>query len=103
MAQFTKRRRYYRLIGRLTVMECLFIYLPAVFINGYSLTLITDTKTMQYWYNLDSLILICYAIILIAVVLTKREKLMNYKSYFNFSELLTFGDDSDHDEVPVST
>lgn len=71
MARFTKRRRYYRLIGRLTVLECIFIYIPAVVINCYSLTSrITDTKTMQYWYNLDSFILICYAIILISVVLT---------------------------------
>ncbi len=101
MARFTKRRRYYRLIGRLTVLECLFVYVPAVVLNAFSLTLITDTKTMQYWYNLDSLILICYAIILIVVVLTQREKLMNYKSYFNFGELFTFGDDADLDEVPA--
>ena len=103
MAGFTKRRRYFRLIGRLTVLECFLIYIPAIAVNIYSLTVITDAKTMQYWYNLDSLILMCYAVILIIVVLTQREKLMNYKSYFNFSELFTFGDDADQDEVPIDT
>jgi len=103
MARFTKRRRYFRLIGRLTVLECFLIYIPAIAINIYSLTVITDAKTMQYWYNLDSLILMCYAVILIIVVLTQREKLMNYKSYFNFGELFKFGDDADQDEVPVDT
>ena len=42
MAQFAKRRRYFRLIGRLTVFETLFLYLPAVAINIYSLTVIND-------------------------------------------------------------
>lgn len=103
MARFTRRRRYYRLIGRLTVFETLFIYLPAVAINIYSLFTITDTKTSQYWFNLDSLILVSYAVILISVVLTQREKLMNYKSYFRFSELFKFGDDADEDVPTVES
>jgi len=37
MARFSHRRRYYRLIGRLTVLETLIIYLPAIAINIYSL------------------------------------------------------------------
>ena len=48
---------------------------------------------MEFWFNLDSLILISYATLLIIVVLTQREKLVNYKSYFKFSELFNFGDD----------
>ena len=50
---------------------------------------------MQFWFNIDSLILMSYALILIFVVLTQREKLVNYKSYFKFSELFKFGDDAD--------
>ena len=87
MASFSRRLRYFRLIGRLTVFETILIYLPAIAINIYSLTYITDDKTMQYWLNIDSLILVSYAIVLICVVLTQREKLMNFSSYFKFSEL----------------
>ena len=46
MARFQKRLRYYRLIGRLTVFETIFIYLPAVACNIYSLFHITDQKEM---------------------------------------------------------
>lgn len=100
MARFTRRRRYFRLIGRLTVFETLLIYLPAVAQNIYSLTSeITNSKEQQYWLNIDSLILVCYAIVLITVVLTQREKLMNYKSYFKFGELFQFGDDADEEET----
>ena len=44
MARFSKRLRYFRLIGRLTVFETLFIYLPAVATNIYSLTVIKEKK-----------------------------------------------------------
>ena len=98
MARFSRRLRYFRLIGRLTVFETLFIYLPAVSINIYSLTVITEQKDSQYWLNIDSLVLVLYALILIIVVLTQREQLMNYTSYFKFKELFTFGDDADADD-----
>ena len=42
MASFSRRLRYFRLIGRLTVLEIFLIYLPAVAINVYSLTYITN-------------------------------------------------------------
>ena len=99
MARFTKRLRYFRLIGRLTVFEIIFVYIPAVSTNIYSLTVITEQKDSQYWLNIDSLILVIYAIILISVVLSQREQLMNYTSFFKFSELFTFGDDADQDEL----
>ena len=70
MAKFARRRRYFRLIGRLTVFETIFLYLPAVAINIYSLTVITDQKEMQFWFNIDSLVLVLYALVLIIVVLT---------------------------------
>ena len=101
MARFSKRLRYFRLIGRLTVLEIFLIYFPAVVINAYSLTVITDKKEQQFWLNIDSMILVIYAIVLIFVVLTQREKLMNYKSYFKFSELFKFGADDDLDEIDV--
>ena len=44
MARFSKRLRYFRLIGRLTVFETIFIYLPAISINIFSLTVITEQK-----------------------------------------------------------
>ena len=98
MARFSKRLRYFRLIGRLTVFETLFIYLPAVATNIYSLTVIKEKKDTQYWLNIDSMVLVLYALILITVVLTQREQLMSYTSYFKFSELFTFGDDADADD-----
>ena len=70
MATFTRRLRYFRLIGRLTVLETIILYLPAVIINSWSVTTITDKKTSQFWLNVDGLILVLYAVILIAVVLT---------------------------------
>lgn len=33
MARFTTRRRYYRLIGRLSIMEIVILYLPSMAIN----------------------------------------------------------------------
>ena len=53
---------------------------------------------MQFWFNIDSLVLVLYALILITVVLTQKESLMNYQSYFKFSELFKFGDDADGEE-----
>jgi len=103
MAKFTRRLRYFRLIGRLTVLETLVLYLPAVAVNSWSLTYITDQKTTQFWLNVDGLALVLYAVILISVVLTQREKLMNYKSYFNFSELIKFGDDTDAEQFTNET
>ena len=44
-AQFSRRLKFFRLIGRLTVLETLLLYAPAVGINSYSLTYITDQKT----------------------------------------------------------
>lgn len=57
---------------------------------------------MTFWFNIDSLILICYALILIFVVLTQREKLVNSKVYFDWAELINFGDDADEDEIQLS-
>ena len=100
-AGFTRRRRYYRLIGRLTVFEAIFVYGPAIALNIYNLTYMTDRKEMQFWMNIDSLALQAYALLLIIVVLTQRESLMNYKSYFSFGELFKFGPSNEEEEVPL--
>ena len=52
---------------------------------------------MQFYFNIDSLILVSYALILIIVVLTQREALMNTASFFKFSELFKFGSDDDEE------
>jgi len=38
MAGFSRRLRYFRLIGRLTVLETFLLYLPAVALNSWNLT-----------------------------------------------------------------
>ena len=98
MAGFSRKLRYFRLIGRLTVFETLLIYIPAVSINIYSLTYITNDKEMQHWLNIDSLALVCYAFVLILVVLTQKEKLLTPSSYFKFGELFKFGTDEEDDD-----
>ena len=51
--------------------------------------------------NIDSLALQAYALVLIIVVLSQRESLMNYQSYFNFGELFKFGPSNEEEEVPL--
>jgi len=75
MARFSRRRRYYRLIGRLTVLETIFIYAPALSINIVSLWLF-EKGEQAFYLNIDSLILVCYAVVLIGVVLGQKEKLL---------------------------
>ena len=77
------------------------MYGPAIALNIYNLTYMTDRKEMQYWMNIDSLALQAYALLLIIVVLTQREALMNYKSYFSFGELFKFGPSDEEEEVPL--
>ena len=60
---------YFRLIGRLSVLEIIVIFLPAVIINISSISKIARGDYL-FWLNIDSMILVCYAIILIIVVLT---------------------------------
>ena len=77
------------------------MYGPAIGLNIYNLTYMTDRKEMQFWMNIDSLALQGYALLLIIVVLTQRESLMNYESYFNFAELFKFGPSDEEEEVPL--
>ena len=79
---------YYRLIGRLSVLEIIVIYVPAVIINAFSISKILRGDYL-FWLNIDSMILVCYAIFLIIVVLTQREKLVSSTKLFQFCELFS--------------
>jgi len=68
MARFSRKLRYMRLIGRLSVLETIFIYAPALTINIVSLYLL-ERGDRAHYLNIDSLILVCYAIFLIGIVL----------------------------------
>ena len=94
MARFQRKRMYYRLIGRLSVLEIIVIYLPAVIINISSIYKIHRGDYI-FWLNIDSLILVCYAIFLIIVVLTQREKLVSSSLLFKFSELFMIDGDEE--------
>ena len=69
MARFSRKRKYMRLIGRLSVLETLVLYLPAIIINITSIFLF-ERGDQAYYLNIDSLILVGYAVILISVVLS---------------------------------
>ena len=86
MARFSRKRMYYRLIGRLSVLEIIIVYLPAIIINLTSINQIMRGDHL-FWLNIDSLFLVTYAIVLIIVVLTQREKLISSTLLFKFSEL----------------
>lgn len=37
MASFTRQRKYYRLIGQLSIMEIFLVFIPAIALNVYNL------------------------------------------------------------------
>ena len=88
MARFSRRRRYIYLIGRLSILETIFIYLPALAINITSMWLF-EKEDQSYYLNIDSLILVCYATVLILVVITQREKFVNAHSQLSIKDLFT--------------
>jgi len=59
---------------------------PAIAFNIFALAYIGKGETI-YYLGVDSLILVIYACILIAVVLTQREKLLDSNQLINFKEL----------------
>ena len=99
MARFQRKRMYFRLIGRLSVLEILVIYLPAVIVNATSISKI-HRGAYLYWLNIDSMILVCYAIVLIIVVLSQREKVAAGALLFKFSELFLI-DTNEEDELEL--
>lgn len=89
MARFAKRRTFFRLIGRLSILEIFALYLPAM--TGNILSLFYIPKGEQLFYvDIDSLILLSYSIILISVVLSQREKVLGGASeLFKLTDLLS--------------
>ena len=85
-----------RLIGRLSVLETLVIYIPAIAINIVSIYLF-EKGDQAYYLNIDSLILVGYACCLMGVVLGQKERLLSSWSYFRFYELFK-ADVDDYDE-----
>jgi hypothetical protein len=91
MARFTRRRRYYRLIGRLSVLKIFILYIPAIATNIYNLFYIKQGEQIFY-IDIDSLILVGYAMILIIVVLNQREKLLDPTHLFRWGDLFKIGE-----------
>jgi hypothetical protein len=98
MARFSTRRRYYRLIGRLSIIEILVLYLPSIAINISNLFYVKHGSQLFY-FDIDSLILVGYATILIIVVLSQRERLMDPSKLFEWRDLFTQGDLKEPEEA----
>ena len=99
MAKFSRKRMYYRLIGRLSVLEIIVMYIPAVVINATNIGNIHRGEWL-YWLNIDSMILVSYAIFLIIVVLCQREKVASGSLLFKLSELFLV-DTIEEDELEL--
>ena len=97
-AQFTRQRRYFRLIGRLSMMEILLLFIPAIALNLYSLSVYEPFQQI-YYLAIDSLILVLYATVLIAVTLTQRERVLDPKNLFRWGELLKWQVSSDSEQM----
>lgn len=81
MAQFTRQKRYFRLVGRLSMMEVFLIFIPAISMNIYGLFVYKPFQQI-YYLGIDSLILVLFATILITVTLTQRERVLDPKNLF---------------------
>jgi len=68
MAQFTRQLKYYQLIGKLSTMEILLCFMPAVALCVYNLFYYKPAEQIFY-IGVDSLILVAYAITLITITL----------------------------------
>lgn len=99
MAKFSTRRRFYRLIGRLSLIEILVLYLPSIVINVVNLFKV-ENGSQLFYFDIDSLILVAYATLLIVVVLSLREKLLDPSKLFDWKDLFTSGDLPEEPEAP---
>lgn len=88
MARFSTKRRFFRIIGRLSLIEILCLYLPSMAINIANLAKIKKGSQLFY-FDVDSLILVCYATLLIAIVLGLRERLLDQSKLFDWKDLFT--------------
>ena len=76
MATFTKKRRFLRLIGRLSILEALILYIPAIGLHVLVLVY-TPLGTQLFYYAVDGLVLVAYSLVLIGFVITQREKVLD--------------------------
>lgn len=88
MARFSTRRRFYRLLGRLSLIEIFLLYIPSITINIVNLFQVKNGSQLFY-FDIDSLILVSYATILIIIVMSLREKLLDPAKLFDWRDLFT--------------
>ena len=88
MARFSTRRRFYRLLGRLSLIEIFLLYIPSIAINIVNLFQVKNGSQLFY-FDIDSLILVSYATILIIIVMSLREKLLDPSKLFDWRDLFT--------------
>jgi hypothetical protein len=87
-ATFTQKRRYYRLMGRISMLQIFVLYLPSIAFMIYGLYQFVQ-GTQIFYYAIDGLILTCYATILIMVVIGQREQTIGHGVAFEIKELFT--------------
>jgi len=88
------------MIGRMTLLQVFLLYCPVIALNVYGL-LQYKMYTTPFYLVIDSLILVGYAVILIIVVMTQREKALSAEEAFNFCELFSFGAIQEMEEEPI--
>ena len=80
------------------MMEILLLFIPAIALNLYSLSVYEPFQQI-YYLAIDSLILVLYATVLIAVTLTQRERVLDPKNLFRWGELLKWQVSSDSEQM----
>ena len=80
------------------MMEILLLFIPAIALNFYSLSVYEPFQQI-YYLAIDSLILVLYATVLIAVTLTQRERVLDPKNLFRWGELLKWQVSSDSEQM----
>lgn len=69
-AEFSRAKVYYRLIGRLSIMEIFLVYIPDILLNLYGFFYQFSLGDQIFYLGFDSLALVVYATVLIVVTLT---------------------------------
>jgi hypothetical protein len=98
MAEFTRRRKYNRLVGRLSLLEIAFVYIPMIALNAYNLSIFKPSRQIFY-VSLDSLLLVLYAMILITITMVSRERVLHIKYLLNIKELFKWDVSSDSETM----
>ena len=99
MASFTRQKRYYRLIGKLSIIEVFFIFCPAILLMAYSIGYEFERGQQLFYIGVDSLFLVTYALVFIIVTLSQREKVMEPRELFQWTEICRCWVDSDEEAM----